>query len=122
MPIPSVETTFFPILHVLSHGDLMAYKAMRQEVRRVHFNHLDSIDLAQFNKRGEPVLMNRIGWGKIYLHAAGFIRQPLRDTLEITDAGLGLAMTGTCHWVDLQSTAAWRQKFGGSWEIPENHR
>ncbi len=113
---------FYPILHILSHGDLMPYEAMRKEVRKVHFNHLDSIDLAQLNKRGESVLMNRIGWAKIYLHAAGFIRQPLRDTLEITDAGLGLAMTGSCRWADLQSTAAWHQKFGGSWEIPENHR
>ena len=88
------------------------YESMRKLAKKKHFLHLDSIDLIATHSNGQPLLLNRMGWAKINLCIAGFIRTPARDAVQITKAGMAVWKKGSCHWADLQATAAWQQKMG----------
>ena len=112
MSTPKQEETFYPLLDVLSHGNPMWYEQMRKEAKQKHFMHLDSIDLIATHSNGQPLLLNRMGWAKINLRIAGFIRTPVRDAVQITEAGLAIWERGSCDWDDLYATAAWKQKMG----------
>ena len=118
MAIPTQEDTFFPLLDILSHGEPMWYESMRKKTKEVHFIHLESIDLIATHSNGQPLLLNRMGWAKINLAIAGFIRTPVRDAVQITDAGLSVWRKGACRWEDLHATDEWKQKMGSN--LPES--
>jgi|TARA_B100001093_G_scaffold459061_1_gene471927 restriction endonuclease Mrr len=117
MSVPKQEDAFYPLLDVLAHGKPMWYENMRKRAKEKHFMHLDSIDLIATHSNGQPLLLNRMGWAKINLCIAGFIRTPARDVVQITEAGLAIWKRGTCGWKDLHATAEWQQKMGS--EMPK---
>jgi restriction system protein len=87
MELPKYHETFIPILEVLKDGQEMHYNALRQAVRDAYYADLPPELLARKTKGGDPLILNRIGWGKAYLKQAKMVHQPTRAIVQITDKG-----------------------------------
>ena len=85
--LPKFHETFIPILDVLSSGQVIHYNELRKRVRDKYYLDLPDDLLNQKTKTGDPLILNRIGWGKAYLKQAGFLIQPERAMVQITDKG-----------------------------------
>ena len=85
--LPKFHETFIPILDVLSSGQVIHYNELRKRVRDKYYSDLPDDLLNQKTKTGDPLILNRIGWGKAYLKQAGFLIQPERAMVQITDKG-----------------------------------
>lgn len=101
--IPKFYETFIPILHVLSDGGVIHYNELRKRVRDIHFSDLPQELLVQKTKSGDILILNRIGWGKAYLKEAGFLIQPERAMVEITQKGKEALKTGELTLNQLRS-------------------
>ena len=100
--IPKFHETFIPILDVLSNGELIHYDELRRKVRDKHYSHLPKALLQQQTKSGDPLILNRIGWGKAYLKEGNFLCQPERGQVQITPKGLATLKTGSLSLQDLK--------------------
>ena len=85
--LPKFHETFIPILDVLSSGQVIHYNELRKRVRDKYYSDLPDDLLNQKTKTGDLLILNRIGWGKAYLKQAGFLIQPERAMVQITDKG-----------------------------------
>ena len=85
--LPKFHETFIPILDVLSSGQVIHYNELRKRVRDKYYSDLPDDLQNQKTKTGDPLILNRIGWGKAYLKQAGFLIQPERAMVQITDKG-----------------------------------
>ena len=85
--LPKFHETFIPILDVLSSGEVIHYNELRKRVRDKHYSNLPNDLLAQKTKTGYILILNRIGWGKVYLKEAGYLIQPERAMVQITSKG-----------------------------------
>lgn len=85
--LPKYHETFTPILEVLRNGEPMHYNELRKKVRDKYYSHLPQDQLNATTKDGDPIVLNRVGWGKAYLKQAGFVHQPMRAMVQITDKG-----------------------------------
>ena len=101
--MPKFHETFLSILDVLSHGDIMEYKEMRERILAKFYSDLPNEILSQRTKSGGLLILNRIGWGKSYLKEAKFIHQPQRAMVQITDKGKKLLEKGSLSLAELQN-------------------
>jgi len=101
--IPKFHQTFIPILDVLSDGEMIHYDELRKKVRDKHYSHLPDEVLKQETKSGDILILNRIGWAKAYLKEGGFLHQPTRGQVQITEKGLRILKKGTLTLKDLKS-------------------
>jgi len=100
--IPKFHQTFIPILDVLSDGKLIHYDELRKKVRDKHYSHLPEELLEQETKSGDILILNRIGWAKAYLKEGGFLHQPSRGQVQITDKGLERLKKGSLTLKELK--------------------
>lgn len=54
-------------------------------------------------KNGHPLILDRIDWGKVYLKQAGFVHQPARAMVQITDKGLAVLKKGSLSLAELKA-------------------
>jgi restriction system protein len=101
--LPKFYETFIPILDVLSENNILHYNELRKRVRDKHFSHLPTELLNERTKSGDILILNRIGWGKAYLKDAGFITQPERAMVQITDKGKAVLVAGELSLQHLKS-------------------
>jgi restriction system protein len=101
--LPKFYETFIPILDVLSENNILHYNELRKRVRDKHFSHLPTELLNERTKSGDILILNRIGWGKAYLKDAGFITQPERAMVQITDKGKAVLVVGELSLQQLKS-------------------
>jgi len=101
--IPKFHQTFIPILDVLSDGGMVHYDELRKKVRDKHYSHLPDELLKQETKSGDILILNRIGWAKAYLKEGGFLHQPERGQVQITEKGLRTLKKGALTLKDLKS-------------------
>jgi restriction system protein len=101
--IPKFHQTFISILDVLSDGKMVHYNELRKKVRDKHYSHLPDELLKQETKSGDILILNRIGWAKAYLKEGGFLHQPVRGQVQITEKGLRTLKKGTLTLKDLKS-------------------
>ena len=101
MDLPKFHETFIPILEILSNGDILHYNELRKRVRDKYYSDLPQELLNQKTKSGDPLILNRIGWGKGYLKQAKLIEQPERAMVKITEKGKQLLSKGKITLKDI---------------------
>lgn len=101
--LPKYYETFIPILEVLKDRRIIHYNELRKLVRDTYYADLSADLIAQTTKDGDPLILNRIGWGKAYLKQAGLVHQPSRAMVQITDKGLETLKRGTLSLEELKA-------------------
>ena len=101
--LPKFHETFIPILEVLSSGEVMHYNDLRKMVKDRYYSDLSEEALRLSTQNGDPLILNRIGWAKAYLRQAGFISQPKRGMVQITDKGRTVLVHRKLTLADLKS-------------------
>jgi restriction system protein len=97
--LPKFDETFSPILKILANGAEMHHRALVSAVREQFYSELPKEILDLKTKSGDPLLENRIAWGKSYLKKGGYVHYPRRGFVQITDKGRTAATTE----IDLKS-------------------
>jgi restriction system protein len=85
--LPKFHETFNPILEILSNGQIIRHTELVMKVAEKYYSNLPKVLLDQKTKSGEPLILNRIAWGKSYLKKGGYIAYPARGTVQITEKG-----------------------------------
>lgn len=85
--LPKFHETFIPILKILSDGKTIHYNELRKKVQSEFYSNLPEGLLQIKTKAGDPLILNRIGWGKAYLKQAKMVEQPERAMVRITEKG-----------------------------------
>ncbi len=93
--IPKFQETFIPILKVLADGKLISVNDLRNKVRTDFYSDLPVELLEQKTKNGQPLILNRIHWGKVYLKQADMVHQPERGMIQITGKGYEILKKGS---------------------------
>lgn len=102
LELPKYHETFIPVLDILSNGKKIHVNELKKAVRDKHYSHLDKQLLNQRIKSGEITILHRIGWAKSYLKHAGFVTQPERGMVKITEKGMARLKTGELTLQQLQ--------------------
>lgn len=71
--LPKFHETFNPILEILSNGKIIHHRELLRKVFEKYYSDLPKELLDQKTQSGEPLIMNRIAWGKSYLKKGGYI-------------------------------------------------
>jgi restriction system protein len=85
--LPKFHETFNPILEILSNGQIIHHRELLKRVVEKYYSNLPQDLLDQKTKSGEPLILNRIAWGKSYLKKGGYIIYPERGMVQITEKG-----------------------------------
>ncbi len=85
--LPKFHETFNPILEILSNGQIIHHRELLKKVVEKYYSDLPQDLLDQKTKSGEPLILNRIAWGKSYLKKGGYIIYPERGMVQITEKG-----------------------------------
>jgi restriction system protein len=85
--LPKFHETFNPILEILSNGQIIHHRELLKKVVDKYYSDLPKELLDQKTKSGEPLILNRIAWGKSYLKKGGYIIYPERGMVQITEKG-----------------------------------
>lgn len=85
--LPKFHETFNPILEVLSNGQVIHHRELLKLVVERYYSDLPKELLDEKTKGGEPLILNRIAWGKSYLKKGGYIMYPERGMVQITEKG-----------------------------------
>ncbi len=85
--LPKFHETFNPILEILSDGQIIHHRELLKKVVDKYYSDLPKDLLDQKTKSGEPLILNRIAWGKSYLKKGGYIIYPVRGMVQITEKG-----------------------------------
>jgi restriction system protein len=101
--LPKFHETFIPILDVLSENNMLHYDELRKKVRDKHYASLPNELLQRQTKSGDILILNRIGWAKAYLKEGGFVEQPIRGQVRITDKGMSALKKGSLSLKELKS-------------------
>lgn len=101
--LPKFHETFIPILDVLLESGQLHYDDLRKRVRDKHYSFLPDELLRRQTKSGDILILNRIGWAKAYLKEGGFIEQPTRGQVRITDKGKSALKRGALTLRDLKA-------------------
>ena len=100
--IPKFHETLIPILTILSDGLPIHYNELRVRVRNQFYIDLPEELLRLKTKSGDPILLNRIGWGKSFLNQAKMVFIPSRGHVQITDKGLAALAVGRLTMQDIK--------------------
>ena len=85
MAIPDYQTLMRPLLALLADGQLHSMAQLHLGLAE-HFQLSEEEQSRKFSS-GRPVLPNRAGWARIYLHKAGLVSIPTRGRYQITERG-----------------------------------
>jgi len=85
MAIPDYQTLMRPLLAQLADGQPRSLAQLRQGLVE-HFQLTNAEQSEQFSS-GRPVLRNRAGWARTYLHKAGLMSIPAKGQCLITERG-----------------------------------
>ncbi len=85
--LPKFHETFNPILNILKDGETITNREMQNRVISKFFSHLPENLMSQTTKSGDPLINNRIAWGKSYLKKGGYVSYPVRGSVKITEKG-----------------------------------
>lgn len=107
--LPKFYDTFIPILQVLSDGKVLHYSDLKKQVFEAFFSSLPNELLQMSTKDGEPLILNRIGWGKAYLKQAGMVHQPQRAMVQITEKGKKVLKKGSLTLEELKKDDEYQQ-------------
>jgi restriction system protein len=86
--LPKFHETFNQILEILSDGKIIHHRDLLNEVVKSYYSDLPKELFDERTKSGEPLILNRIAWGKSYLRKGGFLDYPNRGLVQITEKGL----------------------------------
>jgi restriction system protein len=89
--LPKFDETFIPILKVLNKNKILHHRELIKKVQDEFYSHLPEELLNLKTKSGDPLLSNRIAWGKSYLKKGGFVHYPQRGQVQITEKGRAAA-------------------------------
>lgn len=103
MCLPKFYETFIPILEVLNNQEPLHYNDLKLRVRNKFYAHLPHELLNQKTRTGDYVILDRIGWGKTYLKQGGYLQQPARGIVQITEKGLAAFQKGKLSLLDLKN-------------------
>jgi restriction system protein len=95
MEIPKFHETFLPILKVVDRAGTISTSELKKRVRDEFYGDLPSELLEQTTKNGDVLILNRIGWGKMFLKQAGMIAQPERALIQISEKGRQVLKKGS---------------------------
>jgi len=101
MDLPKYHEIFLPILKVLSDGKVLHYNELRKRVRDEYYSNLPKELLERKTKSGDILILNRIGWAKVFLKQAKMIEQPERAKVKISEKGLAILKSGQLLLSDL---------------------
>lgn len=87
MDLPKFNETFSPILEVLSDEKIIRHRELLKRVEDKYYSDIPKELLEKKTKSGDPLIRNRIAWGKSYLKKGGFIHYPERGMVQITKKG-----------------------------------
>jgi len=87
MDLPKFNETFIPILEILSDEKIIRHRELIKQVEENNYSNLPKELLEKKTKSGEPLIRNRIAWGKSYLKKGGFVHYPERGMVQITQKG-----------------------------------
>lgn len=87
MDLPKFNETFIPILEVLSDEKIIRHRELLKQVEDKYYSDLPKELLEKKTKNGDPLIRNRIAWGKSYLKKGGFVHYPERGMVQITKKG-----------------------------------
>jgi len=87
MDLPKFNETFIPILEILSDEKIIRHRELLKQVEENNYSNLPQELLEKKTKSGEPLIRNRIAWGKSYLKKGGFVHYPERGMVQITPKG-----------------------------------
>lgn len=87
MDLPKFNETFIPILEVLSDEKIIRHRELLKRVEDKYYSDLPKELLEKKTKSGDPLVRNRIAWGKSYLKKGGFVHYPERGMVQITKKG-----------------------------------
>ncbi|MDX2128429.1 MAG: restriction endonuclease [Chloroherpetonaceae bacterium] len=102
MNIPKFHETLLPILKTLSDGKTIHYNDLRKKVRDTYYGNLSTDLLELETKSGDPIVLNRIGWGKAYLKQAKMVEYPERGLVRITEKGRKILEKGSLTLKELK--------------------
>lgn len=86
MPIPDFQSVMLPVLKTLSDGREWQMKDVTKAVED-SFNLTDAERAEMLPSGFTRVIVNRVGWAKSYMKAAGLIHSVRRGIVQITDDG-----------------------------------
>jgi restriction system protein len=88
MDLPKFNETFIPILDILSDEKIIRHGELLKQVEDKYYSDLPKELLEKKTKSGDPLIRNRIAWGKSYLKKGGFVHYPERGMVQITKKGI----------------------------------
>ncbi|MBW2640839.1 MAG: restriction endonuclease [Deltaproteobacteria bacterium] len=88
MDLPKFNETFIPILEILSDENIIRHRELLKQVEDKYYSDLPKELLEKKTKSGDPLIRNRIAWGKSYLKKGGFVHYPERGMVQITKKGI----------------------------------
>jgi restriction system protein len=100
--IPKFHETLIPILTILADRQPIHWNELRIKVRNQFYADLPEELLRLKTKSGDPILLNRIGWGKSFLNQAKMVFIPSRGHVQITDKGLAALAVGRLTMQDIK--------------------
>lgn len=86
--LPKFHETFNQILEILSDEKIIHHRDLLKLVVDNYYSDLPRELLDEKTKNGEPLILNRIAWGKSYLRKGGYLKYPSRGLVQITEKGL----------------------------------
>lgn len=101
LELPKFHETFNPILDILSNGEIIHHRELLKKVVEKYYSNLPKELLEEKTKSGDPLILNRIAWGKSYLKKGGYITYPQRGMVQITDKGKQ-SVTGQLKLKDIE--------------------
>lgn len=101
--LPKFHEIFIPVLETLRDGQIIHHNDLRKKVRDAYYANLPENLLMQQTKSGDPIILNRIGWAKVYLKQAGMLTQPSRAMVQITPKGLDALNQGVLTLKDIKA-------------------
>lgn len=102
MDIPKFHETFLPILKVLENGEIISTSELKKRVFDQYYSKLPQELIDRTTKSGGSLILNRIGWGKLYLKQAGMIQQPEHALVQISDKGREVLKKGSLSFSEIR--------------------
>lgn len=87
MELPKFNETFQPILTILRDGKTYKRRELMRLVEEKYYAELPQELLNQTISTGERTIEGRIGWGITHLKQGGYLQQPQRGLVQITEKG-----------------------------------
>ena len=86
MSVPTYEKFMFPILKILSDGQIKSKKSIAAAI--IEYFHFNERDLNEtLPSQSQPTYLNRMGWAITYLKKAELLISPSRACFQITNEG-----------------------------------